>query len=90
MSKKTLAENIIGFKELRLNASKYIAKVKKGESFLVMQRSTPIFKMTPVDEWGDEGVWSTVLNFSKTKRGGIPIEKIIERFKKIKKNESSR
>ena len=47
------AKNIIGFKDFRINSSKYLDKVKKGQSFLVMQRSKPVFRMVPVDEWGD-------------------------------------
>jgi antitoxin (DNA-binding transcriptional repressor) of toxin-antitoxin stability system len=44
--------NIIGFKELRENAEVYIREIEKGRSFLVIRRSKPIFKITPVDEWG--------------------------------------
>jgi antitoxin (DNA-binding transcriptional repressor) of toxin-antitoxin stability system len=41
---------LIGFKELRENAEKYISEVKKGKSFTVLRRSKPIFNITPVDE----------------------------------------
>jgi antitoxin (DNA-binding transcriptional repressor) of toxin-antitoxin stability system len=83
--KKPLARNIIGLKDLRLNTSKYISKIKKGESFLVMQKSTPVFNISPVDEWGDEGVWKTLIDFTKIRKGGIPADELIERFEKFEK-----
>ena len=46
MSTKT---NIIGFKELRENAGKYINAIARGKSFTVVRRSKPIFNITPVD-----------------------------------------
>ncbi len=79
---------IINFKELRENAEVYIREVEKGKSFLVMRRSQPIFKITPVDEWGDGGEWTTVLDFSKEKRGGIPAKKLLKIIQKIHEKES--
>ena len=72
--------NIIGLKELRENAETYIKAVSKGKSFVVVRRSKPIFKVSPVDEWGDEGIWETVADFSKDKRGGVPIDEFIEKL----------
>lgn len=83
---KTVKTNIIGFKELRLNAENYINAVKRGESFVVVRRSKPIFKIAPVDEWGDEGVWETVADFSKDKRGGIPADEFLKALRAMKKN----
>ena len=45
---------IIGLKDLRENTEQYISSVKKGKSFLVVRRSKPIFRVSPVDEWGDD------------------------------------
>lgn len=38
----------IGIRELRQNASKYLERVKKGESFEVTQRGVPIAMLGPV------------------------------------------
>ncbi len=38
--------NIIGLKELRENMDTYISKVSKGESFIVVRRSKPVFKIS--------------------------------------------
>jgi prevent-host-death family protein len=78
--------NIIGLKELRLNAENYIKEVGKGKSFVIVRRSKPIFKITPVDEWGDEGTWKTIADFSKDKRGGMPADDFLKALQTVKKN----
>lgn len=47
---------IIGLKDLREHTENYISRVRRGKSFIVVRRSKPIFKITPVDEWGDGGL----------------------------------
>ncbi|OHA18408.1 MAG: hypothetical protein A2836_03140 [Candidatus Taylorbacteria bacterium RIFCSPHIGHO2_01_FULL_45_63] len=79
-----ISEKIIGVKALRENLEKYISGVGKGKSYLVMRRSKPVFRVVPVDEWGDEGVWETVADFSKDKRGGIPADEFLAELRKIK------
>ena len=71
---KKYKANIINFKELRENAEVYIREVKKGQSFLVMRRSTPIFRITPPDE----GIQNKTLKFSKGKIEGVSVEKLLE------------
>jgi prevent-host-death family protein len=79
---------MVGLKELRENAEVYIREVEKGRSFLVLRRSKPIFKITPVDEWGDEGNWESVLDFTKIRKGGVPVEEVLKILDKIKKDEA--
>mgnify|MGYP001558466702 CR=1 FL=1 len=62
---------IIGLKDLREHTEHYVSRVRKGKSFTVVRRSKPIFKITPVDEWGDEGLWETIVDFRQIKAGGI-------------------
>lgn len=73
-----MKKNIIGLKELRDNTETYIREVEQGKSFLVMRRSTPIFKLVPADEWGDEGMWDTVVDFNKLKKGGISTAELLK------------
>ena len=40
----------IGIRELRQNASRYIERVKKGESFEVTQRGIPVAMLTPAQK----------------------------------------
>jgi prevent-host-death family protein len=70
---------IIGLKELRENTGKYIAQVSKGKSFTVVKRSKPVFKVVPVDEWGDEGVWGSLIDFRD--EGGMPAKEFLKLLK---------
>lgn len=72
---------IIGLKELRENMGVYIKHAEKGKSFTIVRRSRPIFRLVPVDEWGDEGNWETVLDFRK--EGGMPIDKFFSAVKRF-------
>ena len=74
---------IIGLKELRENTEEYISQVKKGRSFTVVRRSKPLFKITPVDEWGDEGTWETVVDFTEINPKGVPVKDVLKALRKI-------
>ncbi|HEY4495935.1 MAG TPA: type II toxin-antitoxin system prevent-host-death family antitoxin [Candidatus Paceibacterota bacterium] len=80
---KTL-EKIIGLKDLRLNAKNYIDAASRGQSFIVVNRSQPIFKVVPVDEWGDEGIWEKIIDFTKIKKGGVPMSKVLAALRSMK------
>ncbi|MEK7560834.1 MAG: hypothetical protein AAB539_02655 [Patescibacteria group bacterium] len=41
---------IIGLKELRERTERYITRIRRGESFLVVRRSRPVFKISPPEE----------------------------------------
>ncbi len=70
-------EKIIGLKDLRQKMSEYAEKVKAGKSFIVVRRSKPLFKITPIEE--DE-IWEPVVNFTKIKKGGIDIDDLLSRL----------
>ncbi|MFZ2521942.1 MAG: hypothetical protein WAX44_02280 [Minisyncoccia bacterium] len=78
-----IKDKIIGLKELRENTETYISQVEKGKSFVVMRKSKPVFTISPVDEWGDEGTWETVVDFNEIKKGGVPIEDVISSLKRL-------
>jgi hypothetical protein len=42
----------------------------------------------PVDEWGDEGTWETIADFSDMPGGGVPAKTLLKYFKKT--NEQDR
>ena len=69
--------NIVTLKELRTNVGAYAERVQKGESFIIMKRSEPIFKISPVDE----GEWATVIDFTKIRKGGIEIGELLSRLR---------
>jgi len=68
-------EQIIGLKELRQDVEKYADEVKKGKSLIVVKRSKPLFKMTPVEE-----EWEEVIDFTKIRKGGVEIEEVLSRL----------
>ena len=68
-------QNIVGVKELRENLEKYITEVKKGKSFTVVRRSRPVFSIGPVLD--DESEWETIADFTKVKKGGVPLKDIL-------------
>ena len=81
-------EKLVGLKDLRQNMTDYTKKVQKGQSFIVLKQSKPIFRIVPVDIWGDEGEWETLVDFTEIRKGGMPageLLEIMEKFKKRKK-----
>ncbi len=71
---------IVGLKELRENLGAYERRVQRGDSFIVMKRSKPIFKISPIDE--EEG-WESILDFTKTSTKGMPAKELLARLKKL-------
>lgn len=67
----------VGLKELRENIEIYINQVEKGKSFIVMRRSKPVLKISSPDE--DE-LWEPIVDFTKIKRGGVPIADLLSRL----------
>jgi antitoxin (DNA-binding transcriptional repressor) of toxin-antitoxin stability system len=78
MSKVNIKDRFVGLKELRENMEDFIGEINKGKSFTVIRRSEPVFKIAPVDE--DESLWESVVDFTKIKKGGIEINKILSRL----------
>jgi len=75
---KNCINNIIPFKDFRLNAEKYIKALDKGMSFVVVKRSKAIFRLEPMGE-----SWETLIDFTnggKTK--GIKAEKLLAYLRK--------
>jgi len=55
----------------------YIAEVEKGESFIVIRKSKPVFKISSPQE---EDSWETVVDFSKIKKGGVSLKEVLSRL----------
>lgn len=71
-------QNIVGLKTLRENLPKYAEKIAQGESFIVFKQSKPLFKISPIDNDGDD--WEEIIDFTKIKRGGVKINEILTRL----------
>lgn len=67
----------VGVKELRENLGRYIAHIAKGQSFTVIKRTQPVFKISPI---ADDGQWEEVVDFTRLKKGGVKINEILSRL----------
>ena len=56
---KNSINNIIPFKDFRVNAEKYIKALEKGMSFVVVKRSKAIFRLEPIGE-----AWENLIDFT--------------------------
>lgn len=46
-----------------------------------------IISKIPMDKWGDEGKWKTVVDFTKFKKGGVKAEEVLSSIKRLEKYE---
>ena len=69
---------IVGLKELRENIEVYISKIKKGDSFIVVKKSKPVFRISPLED--DASLWEPVIDFTKLKKGGAAIADVLSRL----------
>lgn len=65
----------MGLKELRQNFDKYATLVKKGKTLIVIKRSKPVFRLTPLEE-----EWEEIIDFTKIRKGGVLIKEILSRL----------
>jgi prevent-host-death family protein len=76
-------KNIIGLKDLRENMEVYIERVRSGESLTVVRRSEPVFQISPAGEdVREEDGWDTVLDLTKVRKGGVPLNEVIAAIQK--------
>ncbi|MEK7634616.1 MAG: hypothetical protein AAB396_01890 [Patescibacteria group bacterium] len=71
--------NIIGLKELRENIDTFITQVNNGKSFIVVRKSKPVFKLSPLNI-EEDSEWETLIDFTKIKKGGIKIQDMLSRL----------
>lgn len=70
-------EKIVGLKKLRENLAEYVRDVGQGTDYIVVRRSKPLFRITPIDREED---WETVVDFTKIKKGGVNIKELLSRL----------
>ncbi len=75
----TTKTHIIGLKEFRNKTGKVITAVSRGASFTVLRRSQPVFTISPVD---DEEGWETLIDFTKIRKGGVPVDEVVKAMKR--------
>ena len=75
--------HILGLKELRENMQKYASLVERGESFVVVKKSKPLFKL--VSPESDEQ-WETVADFTKINKKGVLATEVLKSLSKLNAN----
>lgn len=73
-------ENIIGLKELRQNMPKFAQKVQKGQSFIVVKQSKPLFRITPLGDLDKEIERAQQSDFLQT--GAVDIHQTLKPLSK--------
>lgn len=69
-------DKLIGLKEFRENVESYTKKINQGQSFVVLKKSKPIFKISPIEA----DSWEEVIDFTKIQKGGVKINELISRL----------
>ena len=75
--------HILGLKELRENMQKYASLVEKGQSFIVVKKSKPVFKIVPPES---EEQWETVVDFTKINKNGVPAKEVLKALRQLNAN----
>jgi predicted RNase H-like HicB family nuclease/antitoxin (DNA-binding transcriptional repressor) of toxin-antitoxin stability system len=75
-------ENLVGLKDLRLNMEKYAQKVKAGQSFVVIKKNKPLFRLSSINE---NEKWEEVIDFTKIKKSGVNIDELLAHLSKQKR-----
>lgn len=73
-------EKLIGLREFRENVEAVARKVKRGDSFVVIKRSKPVFKISQPET---EERWKTVIDFTKINKKGIDARKVLRTLRKL-------
>lgn len=69
-------DKLIGLKDFRENVESYTKKINQGQSFVVLKKSKPIFRISPIET----DSWEEVIDFTKLKKGGVKINELISRL----------
>ncbi|MFH1405193.1 MAG: type II toxin-antitoxin system prevent-host-death family antitoxin [Patescibacteria group bacterium] len=72
-------DNLIALKDLRIKLTDYTKRAERGESFLVIRKSKPVFKIVPIEEKG----WETIVDFTQIDPKGILISKVLKTLKEM-------
>jgi prevent-host-death family protein len=81
MAKINTKSSIVGLKELRENIDRFIDRVDNGESFTIVRRSQPVFRLSPVDS--DGLGWESVADFTEIDERGVSARDILRSLKAL-------
>ncbi len=65
--------NLVSLKDFRTKLTDYTRLVlEKGNSFVVLKKSKPVFKVVPIEE----DSWETVVDFTKINNKGVSFDNV--------------
>ena len=79
--------NLIGLKEFRQNVEEYSKRIAKGQSFVILRKSKPLFKVVPVSE---SEIWEPVIDLTEINKNGVLIEDMVAALVNGQNSKSSR
>lgn len=65
----------VGLREFRKGMDKYVKKASR-EEVVIYRHSKPLFRLATFNE----EPWEEVIDFTKMRKGGIPIEELLARL----------
>jgi len=67
--------NMLSIKDFRTKLTDYTKRVSEnGDSFIVLKKSKPVFKVVPID--ADEGEWQTIIDFTEIDPKGVSFDDV--------------
>jgi prevent-host-death family protein len=62
----------VGIREIKSRFSRYLARVKQGETLIITERNTPVAKLVPIQEQAPPEILGLVTAGLASWRGGKP------------------
>ncbi len=78
---------VVPIKEFRQNLAHFTDLVGQGETFIVIRRSVPAFKVVPIKAIEAEDQWEEMVDFTDHgKKKGIPAKQLLKIMENFEKN----
>lgn len=78
---------VVSIKEFRNNLSYFADMVDQGDTVIVIRRSVPAFKITPVESIEADDKWEELVDFTNGgKKKGISAKKLLKKMLDFEKN----
>lgn len=78
---------IVSIKEFRNNLSYFADMVDQGDTVIVIRRSVPVFKITPVESIEADDKWEELIDFTDGgKKKGISAKKLLKKMLDFEKD----
>lgn len=81
-------KNTLSIKQFRNNLATVADEVQAGNKFIIIRNSKPAFKVVPLSDTEEDGVWETVVDFTEGgKKKGMKAKDFFDLLDKINKKD---